>query len=56
MKITPEIAKKLSWQGCDNIDVIHLYNDASIPNKGEEHLQAYANRLKVLMDLAVETD
>ena len=56
MKITPEIAKKLSWQGSDNLDVIHLYNDASIPNKGEEHLQAYANRLKVLMDLAVETD
>lgn len=56
MKITPATAKKLSWKGSDDLDVIHLYNDGSIPNESAEHLQAYAKRLKVLMDLSVEAD
>lgn len=53
MKITPAIAKNLSWNGSDDAEVIYLYSDGCIPNESVEHLQSYSMRLKVLMDLPV---
>jgi hypothetical protein len=54
MKITPKIAEKLSWEGHGRTDVIFLYNDGSIPSASDEHLKAYSERLRVLMEIPVE--
>ena len=54
IEITPAIARKLSWKGSDDIDVIHLYSDGCIPTVSAEHLRSYSERLSVLMQLGVE--
>lgn len=53
LKITPAAAKKIAWNGSDNLDVIHLYNDGTVPTSSPEHLRAYFQRLSVLMHLKI---
>ena len=53
LKVTKAAAVKISWQGSDNLDVIHLYNDGTIPTTSAEHHRAYCDRLKVLMHLKI---
>lgn len=54
MKITPACAKKLSWEGADDVDRIYLYNDGCVPTDGGEHMAAYLKRLSVLMGISVQ--
>lgn len=54
IKITPAIARKLSWKGSDDVDFIHLYSDSCIPADSDVHLRSYSERLSVLMQLGVE--
>jgi len=54
MKITKAQARTMSWKDSDDLDVIHLYNDGCVPTGSAEHLAAYAKRLDVFMNLAVE--
>lgn len=56
MTITPEIAKRLSWNGSEDTDVIHLYADGCLPEDSAEHLRAYAERLSVFMTLKASAD
>ena len=56
MTITPEIAKRLSWNGSEDTDVIHLYADGCLPEDSADHLRAYAERLDVFMTLKASTD
>lgn len=51
LDITPAVAKRLSWNGSEDTDVIHLYADGCLPEDFPEHLQAYAARLQVFMTL-----
>lgn len=51
MKITPAIAKKLSWNESEATDVIFLYADGCVPTISKTHMSAYLARLAVLMAL-----
>ena len=55
LNITPEAAKRLSWKGSDDTEVIHLYSDACLPEESADHLRAYSERLQVLMKLRAST-
>lgn len=52
--ITESIAKKLSHDHSDDMNVIQLYSDACIPTDSDKHLRAYSDRLAVLMQLGVQ--
>jgi hypothetical protein len=51
----PKTAAKLDYQGREDLERIYLYNDACIPTKGQEHMQAYLARLGVLMGLGIDS-
>lgn len=50
----PKTAAKLSWEGKEELGRIYLYNDGCIPTHGPGHMQAYLQRLAVLMGLAID--
>ncbi|NMG64909.1 hypothetical protein GPA19_08115 [Azoarcus indigens] len=54
IKITPAVARKLSWEGKDDLDCIYLHGGGSTP-KGEA-LKAYSERLAVLMAIHIEVE
>lgn len=51
ISITPTRASKLDWDGREDTDRIYLYNDGCIPTASAAHMQAYLERLGVLMKL-----
>jgi hypothetical protein len=51
IKITAAAAKAISWNGSESLDVIHLYNDGTIPTTSAEHWRLYSERLKRLAHL-----
>lgn len=51
--ITPEDAKNLSWDGCDDVEFIQLYDKRMRLGESAEHLLAYQIRLAVFMQLWV---
>lgn len=53
MDITPDLAKQLSVNGSEDTDSIYLYNDATQPMNGGTSLDAYMERLIVLLGLKV---
>jgi len=54
VKITPATAKKLSWKGEPDLNVIHLYNDGCIPTESAAHMASYCKRLGILLALKVK--
>lgn len=55
LKITPAIAKKLSWAQSEATDRIYLYADGCIPTDGAVHMKSYLQRLAVLMAVKLKT-
>ncbi|MFA7278620.1 MAG: hypothetical protein WC100_00830 [Sterolibacterium sp.] len=55
IRMTKATAKKLSWKGSEDVEVIHLYNDGCIPTNGAAHMTAYCKRLAILMALKIKT-
>ena len=51
LNITAAVAKKLSWDGSENLGTIYLYNDGCTPTDSAEHMAAYLKRISVLMKL-----
>lgn len=54
LKISPAVARKLSWNESADTQRIHLYGDSCVPSASDVHLRAYAERLRVLMELTIE--
>lgn len=52
-KITKSLAKKLSWEGKDDLDSIYLYNDGTNPILGKPEQMAYFERLGLLLKLRI---
>ena len=52
--IGPAIAKKLSYDGCEDIDQIYLYNDGCNPINDKKHMAAYFKKLELLATIQVE--
>jgi hypothetical protein len=48
LRMTPQRAAALSWQGSDDTAMIHLYNDGCVPTSSAAHMQAYLGRLATL--------
>ena len=48
VKITPALAKKISWENRENIDDIFLYRDDCRPWDSKTHMKKYMERLDVL--------
>lgn len=46
-------ARKLSFNGNENLDSIYLYNDACVPTDSTVNMVAYLERLKVLASLSI---
>lgn len=51
MKITPDIARRLSWLGDDSIERIALYDGSENMLEHPDHLAAYVERLALLMTI-----
>ena len=56
LKITPSIAKKISWDNNENIDTIFLYNDGCTPTSSDSNMNSYLKRLGFLAGLKSKTD
>ena len=52
--LTKAVAAKLSDDGSDNLDVIALYNDGSLPDKSAKNMEAYLKKLSILAKLKVD--
>lgn len=48
LRMTKKRAIKLSWNNSDNIDIIHFYNDGSIPVMNKDNWESYQNKLYLL--------
>lgn len=49
--IGPETAKKLSWEGSEDVETICLYHDGSVPTSSAENMDSYFKKLKILAKL-----
>jgi hypothetical protein len=47
------VARKLSWEGDENVDTIYLYSDSCVPTASAANMTAYLKRLAVLAKLKV---
>lgn len=56
MKITKATARKISWSGAEDLDVIHLYNDGCVPTRSAVAMTAYLEKLAVLAKVKIEVD
>lgn len=54
LKITPSIARKLSWEESKDTDTIYLYNDELTPTLNDKNMKLYLNRLAILSNINVE--
>lgn len=52
--ITKTLAKKVSWEGKDDLDSIFLYDSSCTPTKSKANMEAYLNRLSLLADLKLK--
>lgn len=52
--MTETLASKLSYNGNENLDQIHLYDDATSPAKGKREMKAYLERLSFLASLKTD--
>ena len=49
--LSPKIAKKISWEGKEDLDLIFLYNDGCVPSLSKIHMDSYLKRLAILCNL-----
>lgn len=52
--ITPVVAARLSVHGCEDIDVIYFFDDATAPWRNKRNLTAYQKRISFLIELCSE--
>jgi hypothetical protein len=53
IRITPKKAAKISYKGSEELGRIYLYNDGCIPIRSKKNMDAYLERLAVLMSLKI---
>lgn len=53
--IRPGTAKKLSYEGKEDTDVIYLYNDGCVPVHSKENMDAYMKKLTILAKIGIDT-
>ena len=53
--IGPSTAKKLSYNGSEDLSRIYLYDDARVPNASSANMAAYLKKLEILAMLKVKT-
>lgn len=51
--IGTDTAKKLSYEGDENANVIYLYDDGCVPTHSASNMKAYLAKLKILAKLRV---
>lgn len=54
--IGPALARKLSYNGSDDVDCIYLYNDGCNPCSGAEEMAAYIRRLTLAVNLRIDEE
>lgn len=54
LQISPRQAAQIDRDGRGSLDCIYLYDDGCIPTDSAAHMQAYLDRLAVLMTLKVK--
>lgn len=54
--LTPDFVARLSCSGSPDAERIFLYDAACAPGDGAEHASAYAARLHLLSELAIEAE
>jgi hypothetical protein len=51
--MTKKLAQRLDHKGRDDVNNIYLYADLNVPTATKEHMQAYLDRLALLMKMQV---
>ena len=54
--LTPTVAAKIDARGRDNLDRIYLYNDGCTPDSSPKDMEAYLQRLAIVMNLKISDE
>ena len=52
-RMTKATARRLSFEGSEDLNSIALYNDGCVPTASAAHMKAYLKRLSILANLAL---